>query len=616
MKAFKDFFKDEDIIYYICGIRAKYAKQRNKKHLVHLLTKDKRLNYHKVDVEEQSDYEREFQNDLSKLFPCRKKWKNIGDKSRYKKDSKQKLSSIDKNIYSLLKTIKFYRRYFPAEQFVINLYSFIKDIQTSIESSDYFISTPTIYPKPKDRKNKFELKVGEMNICRPIALFSLKERLILSFTNKYLTQLFDCYFDDCSLAFRAVKVLNEKKLIVNHHSAIQKIIKYKNQHKEIPLWVMEADMKKFYDSVNHKIIIEHFDKLIFRAKENNPELDLSIPERIFHKYLDCYSFNLNALPLNTDNDYWIKHKIVNGEFGWVANELKKLKYYDNIENERIGIPQGGALSGLIANIVLDYADKKVNKDDLLYVRFCDDMILMHPKYKNCWYRKNIYIRALKDLKLVPHPFCNTKNLKKPRKKNAKKYPLLTFSPFWKEKSKGPYKWDEVKNGGFPWIGFVGYEIHFNGFIRVRKSSLEKELKKQHVVVNQIINAIKKNKRVRNGTIAESAIHRLIGMSVGRIDLWNYTEIDNEMCWKNGFQELNDNKYSIMQLKELDRTRNKLYYRLIKDLGKSEDDKKDEDVLGKPPNRQIFSYNKPFSYYYQVAERTKKEKSDFTDCSEQ
>ncbi|MCK4663331.1 MAG: hypothetical protein KAT68_10730 [Bacteroidales bacterium] len=632
MKALKDYFKDEDIIFYLCRIRAKYAKQRNKKHLIHLLTKNESFNYHKVDIEKKSVYEKKFQTDLNKLFPSRRKWKDLGEKSRYKKNSKQKLRSIDKNIYSLLKTIKFYRKNKPYEKFVIELNSFIKDIQQSIENSEYFISKPTIYPKLKDRKSKFELKEDEKNICRPIALFSLKDRLILSLTNKFLTQLFDSYFDNCSLAFRYVKKVDEKKIIVNHHNAIQEIIKYKGQHKETPLWVAECDMKKFYDSVNHKIIIKLFDRLLKKAKYDNPNLDLSAPERIFYKYLDCYSFNNNVSPLNDytlNRDYWDNYNIPKGEFGWVQNDFKALKYYYGLKfidskpnfiekmktkilslidripiiyNERIGIPQGGALSGLISNIVLDYADRKLIENDLFYVRFCDDMILMHPDKDKCDSKVKDYKKGLEELLLVPHGFCKEQDLISKRKKQNEKLPVMTLAPFWKEKSKGPYKWDKVNNGGFPWVGFVGYELHFNGFIRVRKNSLEKELNKQKEVVNQIRNAIKTDKRVSNGTITESAIHRLIGMSIGRIDLWNCSEIENEMCWKNGFQELNNNKYSVKQLKELDRTRNRLYYKLISDLGKLEEEEK--EIIGKPSNRQIFSYNKPFSYYYQVAERPK------------
>jgi hypothetical protein len=604
MKAFKDFFKDEDIILYLCKIRAKNAKSRNKKHLIHLLTKNEKYNYHKPNFDTLSEYERQFQDDLNKLFPSRKKWKNLGKESRYKKESKQKLTSVDKNIYSLLKTIRYYIKKEPNEPFVVNLKNFILEIQNSIQDINFSILSPTIYPKTKDKKTKDELKEDEKNTCRPISLFSLKDRIILSFTNRYLTQLFDGYFNDCSLAFRAVRrKIDGNKEIISHHSAIQEIITYKNTYPTTPLWVAECDMKKFYDSVNHSIIIQYFDTFLGKVKNENQHLDFSIPQRIFYKYLECYCFNKDVTPLNDDIFYWKKHNVEKGVFGWINQESNFNKYYSDISNERIGIPQGGALSGLIANLVLDYADNAViGKSNIFYVRFCDDMILMHPDKTECENSISIYKEALEKLKLFPHEFCEQDKLKEIRDEPVEKLPRITLAPFWKEKSKKPFKWDSFNDDGFPWIGFVGYEIHFKGYIRVRKSSVEKELKKQYKVVLQIENAIKDNRRASNGTISESAIHRLIGMSVGRVELWNWSEVENDMCWKKGFQELNNNKYSIKQLKQLDRTRNKLYYRLVKDLKEFEEEKIEDAVILQPRSRQIIAYNKPFSYYYHIVKK--------------
>ena len=182
---------------------------------------------------------------------------------------------------------------------------------------------------------------------------------------------------------------------------------------------------------------------------------------------------------------------------------------------------------------------------------------------------------------------------------------LSFKPFWEGKSKGPYKWDSVQRHGFPWIGFVGYEIHYTGSLRVRKSSLLKEINKQKKIVSQIKGAIKNQVRVSKGTITESAIKKLIGMAVGRIELWNYTEMKSEMCWKNGFQELNANKYSIKQIKRLDKNRSKLYYSLKKELEillPSKNETIQNDDVTEKKNRQFISYDKPFSYYYHVIEK--------------
>jgi hypothetical protein len=93
-------------------------------------------------------------------------------------------------------------------------------------------------------------------------------------------------------------------------------------------------------------------------------------------------------------------------------------------------------------------------------------------------------------------------------------------------------------------------LHYKGHIRVRKKSLKKEFKKQKEVVKKIESAIKENRRKSFGYISESVIHRLVGMSVGRVELRNFDKIENEMCWKNGFKELTMNKYAVQQMKQL------------------------------------------------------------------
>jgi len=604
MKQFEEDFTDEKIIGYLCKLRVKIAKQRNKKHLLHLFTNNKKFNYH-LSTDYKSEYEKKFAEDFYPMFPARKKWKQLGQESRYKKTRTidKKLSTVDKNLFALIKTIRFYRSKHPTEPFIIKLNAFISDIQESIKNPEYSISKPYTYPKPKDKKKANELKDGEFNVCRPLSLFDLKDKLILSFTNNYLTRLFDIYFAPCSLAFRATP-----HQVINHHTAIQRILQYKSNHKDEPLWIAECDMQKFFDSVDHRVIISQYNLLINRAINDKPHLSFDNCSSIFYSYLSCYCFNHDVLHKNEDKDHWTEYKIPRGQYGWIHNEINTFSLYGNISDERIGIPQGGALSGLIANIVLDMADKKVIEDDqgAFYTRFCDDMIIMHPSKDVCQSKINIYLDTLANCKLVVHPF--SKQLSQNRKIYNSKLPSVSLKSFWKGKSKGPYKWGNISDDGFPWIGFVGYEIHYDGDIRVRKSSLHKELKKQKDVVKDIKKAVEYELKVSRGTITESAMRKLIGMSVSRVELWNYSTVISEMCWKNGFQELNTNKHSVKQIKRLDRSRSKLYYDLVKEMDavrivKNKKEKRsDEDESVERENHQIIDYNKPFSYYYHLMEK--------------
>jgi len=623
MKTLRNYFSDKRIILYLCKLRAKQAQARNKKHGIHILTGHDSHNYHINDINTTSEFDKKTLEEINRLMPKRRQWIRLQKDDRYRENKqvgRQRLSSLDMTIKTIFLTIKYFRKRKPTEPFLLNLDNFVKEVQSTFSDPSYTITSPKIYPKPKNLKSADKLKPGENNVCRPITQFHLKDRLIIGFTNKFLTDAFDEHFESYSLAFRATQESNGIKKVLSHHDAIESIVKYKSAHTNDPLWVAECDMKKFYDSVNHTVALNNFDRLAGLATTAKPGLDLNEARQIFIKYLDCYSFRSNVLCYNTDEAYWAEHRITSGTFDWVEADFKKLSYYNHgfnsslswttaicllksllsfflkkptFEHVRIGVPQGGALSGLIANMVLDKVDKELGiTDDFLYIRFCDDMIMMHPDRRECKRKINSYQLLLKTLKLVPHKFDSIKKLKKANG---------SLSPFWENKSKGPYKWDEARNHGFPWIGFVGYEVHCSGNdIRIRKSSLKKEIQKQKRTVDHIKKSIERGQRVTNGEIAKSVILRLVGMSVGRVEIWNHQHIVNEMCWQVGFRMLRNTRHAISQIKRLDRSRSKLYYDLLHHL--SRNNKVSAKPRIKKKSQKIVSYNRPFSYFHQVISR--------------
>lgn len=573
------YFTENKIIYYLCRLRANYAQQRSKKHLLHLISGDISLNHHLEDLNNDEQFLRE-------ILPPRRKWKKLGKKNRYKSRN-QRINSIEYNTKALFKTVLFYRKYYPSEPFVSKLGQFVARIIESLNDPNYEIEKPSVYPKPK---KKIDYRKNGVNTCRPISLFSLRDKIIIGLTNKYLTDQFDNQFYKNSHAFRSSL---DKSRLVNHHNSVEEIIEYVGKNNSDSLWVAECDMNKFYDTVSHEIILSQFDELVRKCEFTGNNIDKR-SKRIFRAFLNSYNFVEDVLQKNDNDKYWEEKGIPNGEFGWVETELKELNHYEDIHQSKIGIPQGGALSGLIANIVLNYADEKVHKvadDELLYLRFCDDMIIIHPKKEACTRAIDEYKNSLIDLKLVRHLPSSEEDLK---------------MKFWDSKSKSPYLWsaNHKDDKGFCWIGFVGYEIHFEGHVRVRKSSLKREVNKQKEVVENIISAIEKKKRAKRGTIIESAINRLNGMSVGRIQMWNHQFLEPDMCWTNGFKKLNNNPYLVEQLKLLDRKKNHQIARLKKELSdeKYSDEtlvtNENEEVI-KRENRKIIYYGKPFSYYGQV-----------------
>jgi hypothetical protein len=592
MKQFESYFTENEIIKLICKVRVKIAKTKCKKHLIHLLTTNPKYNYH---LEENSiprnnfeTKQKELMDFLATILPSRKKWVKLGEKSRRKPNRNNEfLTTTDKNFYALLKTIKVESKKTIKQQWYNNLQIFISEIIEVVNGKEYDIEKPTIFPKLKEAKKK----IGK-NECRPICIFNLKDRIILSLTNKFLTRLFDEHFQDNSFAFRSKRNLEGN--ILSHHDCVLEIVKYRQENLQNDLFVAECDMKKFYDTVNHKIALEHFNNLIEKSKTLYPGLQLDKPCSIFISYLRSFAFNID-IPKPADYEYWNSYNIQNGEFGWISTEDLSSQYPINTE-ERIGVPQGGALSGLIANIYLNQADIALKDFDILYHRFCDDMIIISKDFETCNQAKEIYETELHKLKLFPHKFKHQNELKTITENE------ISYKQFWDGKSKGPYKWGQVENDAFPWVGFVGYEVNFKGEIRVRKKSLHKELKKQKTIVKEITDSIKTGMRKPKGYATESAINRLIGMSVGRIGLDNFEEVSTDLCWKNGFRELTLNEHSTRQIKQLDRNRSKQYYKMLKQIQQPElEDDEDDDK----EKRQPIKYNKPFSYFYQILERQEK-----------
>jgi hypothetical protein len=126
--------------------------------------------------------------------------------------------------------------------------------------------------------------------------------------------------------------------------------------------------------------------------------------------------------------------------------------------------------------------------------------------------------------------------------------------------------------------------------------------KQRDLVSRIRRGIGKGPRkMSNASIMESVTNKLIGMSVGRVKLWNADRIVPDLCWVKGFREVTLNSHVKTQAKRLDALRNRLIFGLVRDLRTT------RALAGKKrsqggKNRAIVYYGKPFSYYYHLTVR--------------
>lgn len=663
MNSFDDYFSADEILRQICKTRARYSKRLNKKHLLHLLSGKKELQYHLNDPQNRKNPVYDEIRFLQTILPPRRKWVNLSARKRIDKYG-QKINSMKLAERTLLATVDRFRHNNPDEPFLKELDKFILEIQNTFTSGERIIHCPDVialFDKPTDQRSRCnpESQTPSKSKCRPVSQFPLKEKIIISITNKYLTEKLDPFFLKNSYAFRSKNTLKERPGL-QHHYAVKELIEHCAKNGSNEWYVAECDIKKFFDSVNHTVVRIHFKALV--ARTNRIHKDGKVDPRairVFNEYLDCYNYYGDVLPLNKVEDYWkqFDRKQTGTRFKDIRIDLMDCGFYKRVNHSsRFGIPQGGALSGLIANIVLHNADKKVLKNSdgrLGYFRYCDDIIILHPEITITDQAITSYQEALRELKLVCHPptDMDVQNKKK----------------FWDEKSKSTYRWGPGHHEGMEWIGFVGYEISYDFRVRARKKSLDKEIHKQDSEVNKIILAVKNKteKRKSNDAVMESAVHRLIGISVGRVELYNYQTVHPDMCWARGFLKLSDNPYTRGQLKILDNNRRKNLLRLRWALKKSPDASswkrytvrkweftrvkgisrktseairnflKQEGILGKnfsftlgksseeylkialPPEfepyrkgiitvlnnlsgkREVGYYGKPFSYYYQV-----------------
>jgi len=162
-------------------------------------------------------------------------------------------------------------------------------------------------------------------------------------------------------------------------SASQAVMKVYQYIKEGYHYVLDADIKNFFDEIPHSLLLAQFEKLF---QKESP---------LLHTLLKRY--------ISTDRVEW---KTYEGNLKLFYKQKPKRTHREK------GIPQGGALSGLLANLYLHPFDEWVvnglgQNMDIKYIRYADDFIILtHDKF-NLETIKNQTREKLSEIGLQLHP---------------------------------------------------------------------------------------------------------------------------------------------------------------------------------------------------------------------
>ena len=375
----------------------------------------------------------------------------------------------------------------PDAQWVQNLKEFIISIQDCLASKEPLVlETPRILAKFKEQ----DPESGDF-IYRPICKYSdLKTKIILALAYQYILAKFDRFFHKDMLFMRAARRVGEKEYAVPKFlDAIDLVTEYRRINNSKLIFVGECDIQKFYDIFNHDIIINCFEDLFDEAKLKGlaQDNDFDPLRRVLFAYLDSFNFPEHVMGKNNDPAFWeseIRRRKCDRfpnpvcRFKWVKEaafissgcyteeEFKVAK-----DGGKLGIPQGGALSGIIVNVVMRMVDKPIvtsEDPDRLFIRYCDDILLMHTDRLRCEEYLDTYHKQLVACKLIPHPSKDVSDFK-----NGKN----TTSGFWHSKSKNVYLWGHGCGDASDWVAFVGYEMRRTGEVRIRKDKIDAEFKR-------------------------------------------------------------------------------------------------------------------------------------------
>ncbi|MEW6652014.1 MAG: CRISPR-associated endonuclease Cas1 [Bacteroidota bacterium] len=218
----------------------------------------------------------------------------------------------------------------------------IESFEADLENQINNLHNELKYFQYKPQPVIFFERIKENNKKRLLSIFSVRDRVVQSSAFIVLNPLFEKEFEKESFGFRKG---------LSRESAARKIFQFYNKGYK---WIVDADIKSYFESVDHKILFEKLNALI-KEKE---VLDLL-------------------------------RKWVQAEF-YLNSKKKKIRH---------GLLQGSVISPMLANLYLDKFDEALKIKGFKMVRYVDDFIILTKEKPEAEQALNLTKNLLAELKL-------------------------------------------------------------------------------------------------------------------------------------------------------------------------------------------------------------------------
>ena len=486
--------------------------------------------------------------EIASMMPPRRLWKNPRKQERVRiTDGNDVEPRSQKQILtrSITLTIRAHRKSGETHPYLERLDEFIASVRQELTSAEPLrFESIKIFGKTK------KIDKDGWRVLRPLCLFtSLREKILVALACEFLAEKFDHLIHEEVLSYRPARTYhNKEKVVTNRDNAAENILQYRRRFFRQGIYVVECDIQKYFDTINHDVILKYFAEFAQKLESEIGDFGYKYAERILRGYLDSYSYFDNVA---SQNERLASSK---QRYEMPAKEafLKRGCYSDEefeASKSKIGIPQGGALSTLVSNVILSSIDCESilaeGDSNLFFNRYGDDILLMHTSKERCQELITRYCEALTANKLLYHDFASVSD-EEFRYEDGR-----TRHSIWDMKSRRPFLWGrrQGESEAMDWIGFLGYEIRSTGEVRIRRSSLNDKFK-----------ALKRKYRARATTKyasgnAKLSREKLLQKLDESINAYASDGLAGAKC-------LTRNKYSMEQARRLDNYAGRLLRRLL------------------------------------------------------